>query len=389
MSVDTLLLFQQRPRPDLDDQKAGVDPPMLLPLRMVTMRNLLTRMPSLQRPFWLKSKSKSTQQEIGSLFICGFGNLFAPYCRDVSALKEKTTIKREDVNLQELFSRLVSMMCIDVHPSAQSKLSQMLAGNTELRFDESDIANYRPTVKTMFLTSFQQAYSKKEAADKTDDFVERERLLQQASEVYLDCLERHTRNSFALHNFARVLLALAPFRSFNQEEEKQLVFIAKKMASVAEAENKHLKRAEIDLYQYNELYDEAGRPRKINPAKVWLRPETIQRLVLLRQEMEDSLNALNEAQDAADSEMVIELLSMLKESYISIFDELLDEADEQGSLINSVPRRAALYCWKLYVSVFPQNALAWERIVAELYSEGRIYITRDQWNALADELYGM
>lgn len=255
--------------------------------------------------------------------------------------------------------------------------------------DETDLVAYRPTIKTMFLTSFQQAFRKKQEADLTDDFVLRENFLQEASELYMNCLERNTRNSFALHNFARVLLALSPFRSFQQDEEKQLIFISKKMAAVAETENRLVRRADIDLYQYSELYDDNGKPKKITPASQWLRPATITRLVLLRQELLDSLNAVREAQESGEDEMVVEVLQMLKESYLGIFDEIIDEADEQGCLINSVPRRAAIYCWKLYVGVFPQNSEAWDSIVEELYAEGRIYVTRDQWNELAEMLYGV
>jgi hypothetical protein len=136
--------------------------------------------------------------------------------KDVVVLKQKLSIKREDVNMLELFNRLSSMMCIDMAPSAHAKIGQMLEGDPSAYFEESDVLAYRPTIKTMFLTSFQQAYRKKQEADKTDNFLEREQSLVEASELYMECLERNTRNSFALHNFARVLQALAPFKSREQ-----------------------------------------------------------------------------------------------------------------------------------------------------------------------------
>jgi len=84
----------------------------------------------------------------------------------------------------------------------------------------------------------------------SDDLEEREVLLRHSANSYLECLEVHTGNEFALHNISRIAEELSIFYLNMHGEELLYQFIQKRCKSLAVEKNSHLATYTQDIYQY-------------------------------------------------------------------------------------------------------------------------------------------
>ena len=321
-------------------------------------------------------------------------------------------ILRDQVNLEMLFVRLQDILgchfdvsgllkfrCTlnyierSVKPIVSADGTQM-APNPLLQLGPSDVREYVPRIKQMFLTPFQTAFRYKKEADETEDFDHREQLLRLSSEAYLECLERNPLGDFALHNAARVFADWLPFFPIASSNEAQCIqYLAIRFAKLAEQQNKDLSGFKGDIYKTSDLI-EPRTGRVLTKKHVeWCSEGLIKNLVLRKMEFEEivadvRMNATPESAEAAE----LEIRCMLRNTYDLMFDDFATKRPkEKGKPVeHTVERKVAMQYWKMLRRVIqPQQEQQLDALIAKLSElpTDIAFLTKHHWERAAQLIF--